>query len=143
MQLSDVNLGSRRLIIAGRTCPLDDLTAAALTEWLDYRRQRWPNTAKSHLLISKESALRLGPVSHPFINRILRGLPGTLERLRIDRRLDEALASGGDPVQVAHIFGLCETTAVRYAAAARQLLDTPIESPAAPAVDGHEQQPFA
>jgi hypothetical protein len=122
LQLSDVNLGDRRLRIAGKDRPMDDLTYRLLHDWLDYRRRRWPNTANPHLLLSRESALRLGPVSLPWLSRILRGLPATLERLRIDRQLDEALASGADPLQVAEVFGVCETTAVRYADAARQLL---------------------
>jgi integrase len=127
MQLSDVDLGNRRLTVAGRTRPLDDLTRRALGDWLLYRRRRWPNTANTHLLISKESALHLGPVSHPWINRILRGLPATLERLRVDRHLDEAIISGGDPLHLAEIFGMDETTAIRYADAARQLLASSVE----------------
>jgi integrase len=128
MQLSDVDLGDRRLTIAGRDRPLDDLTRRVITDWLDYRRTRWPNTANPHLLLSRESALRLGPVSHPWLNRILRGLPAGLERLRVDRYLDEAITSGADPLQVAEVFGVCESTAVRYAAAARQLLPADVEA---------------
>jgi hypothetical protein len=127
MRLSDVDLGNRRITIAGRTRPLDELTHAALTEWLTYRRQRWPSTANPHLLISKESALRLGPVSHPWLNRILRGLPATLQRLRVDRYLDEAMISGADPLHLAAVFGMSDTTAIRYAAAARQLLHPGVE----------------
>ncbi|MDT5024678.1 MAG: hypothetical protein QOE61_1104 [Micromonosporaceae bacterium] len=131
LQLDDVNPGNRRLSIAGRDRPLDDLTHRILLDWLDYRRRRWPNTANPHLLLSRESALRLGPVSLPWLSRILRGLPATLERLRVDRQLDEAITSGADPLQVAEVFGVCETTAVRYAAAARQLLETGAELQAA------------
>ncbi|MEU5725062.1 hypothetical protein ABZ783_25030 [Micromonospora sp. NPDC047738] len=40
MQLSDVDLANQRLTVAGHTRPLDDLTHAALTDWLDYRRCR-------------------------------------------------------------------------------------------------------
>ncbi|MGC9668461.1 integrase [Planosporangium sp. 12N6] len=127
MQMSDVDLANRRMVIADHARPMDDLTHRVLADWLAYRMRRWPNTANGHLLLSRETALRLGPVTHPWINRILRGLPATLERLRIDRQLDEALTSGGDPLQVAEVFGVCEQTAVRYAAAARQLLDSGAE----------------
>lgn len=136
LHLHDVDLGNRRLSIAGRDRPLDDLTYQVLSDWLDYRRRGWPNTANPHLLLSRESALRLGPVSLPRLNRILRGLPATLERLRIDRQLDEAITSGADPLRVAE-FGICETTAVRYAAAARQLLETGAERQA----DVHDEPP--
>jgi hypothetical protein len=77
-----------------------------------------------HLLVTVESALGLGPVTHPWLNRHLRGLPATLERLRVDRQLEEALTNAADPLHLAEVFGLNETTAIRYANAARQLLDT-------------------
>ncbi|MFC4853965.1 hypothetical protein [Actinophytocola glycyrrhizae] len=49
----------------------------------------------------------------------LRGLPATVERLRIDRQLEEALTVGFDPLHLAAVFGIAETTAIRYAANAR------------------------
>jgi hypothetical protein len=119
---SDVHIGDRRIIIAGRPRPLDDLTRRLLTEWLDYRRTRWPHTANPHLLISQRSALGLGPVSAPWI-RDLRGLSATLDRLRIDRQLEEALACNADPLHVASVFGIDTSTAIRYATNARQLLE--------------------
>jgi integrase len=122
LQLSDVDLGDRRITIARRSRPLDDLTRRLLTEWLDYRRARWPHTANPHLLISKRSALGTGPVSAPWI-RDLRGLPATLDRLRIDRQLEEALACGADPLHLAAVFGIDTSTAIRYAANARHLLE--------------------
>jgi hypothetical protein len=97
LHLDDIDLAARRITIAGNSRPLDDLTAQALLDWLTYRRERWPNTANPHLLVSQESALRHGPVSHTWILN-LRGLPGTLERLRIDRQLEEAVATGADQI---------------------------------------------
>jgi hypothetical protein len=41
LRLDDVDLGGRRLTIAGRVRPLDDLTRRAILDWLAYRRQRW------------------------------------------------------------------------------------------------------
>jgi hypothetical protein len=122
LQLSDIDLANRRLAIAGRSRPLDDLTLALLTQWLDYRRSRWPSTANPHLLISQGSAVGLGPVSVPWIGRMLRGLPATIEQLRIDRQLEEALCSGADPLHMKAVFGMDDSTAIRYAATARQLL---------------------
>lgn len=63
VQLDDVDLGNRRLTIAGRTRPIDELTHQILIEWLDYRRTRWPNTANLHLIINQRSAVGTGPVS--------------------------------------------------------------------------------
>jgi hypothetical protein len=128
LRLEDVDLGNRRLTIAGRSRPLDELTHRVLLEWLNYRRQRWPNTANPHLLISARTAVGLGPVSLPWANGILRGLPATLERLRIDRQLEEALTHRADPLHLAVVFDLDESTAIRYATSARQLLERPHEA---------------
>jgi len=127
LHLDDVDLANRRLTIAGRTRPLDELTHRVLVAWLDHRRRRWPNTANAHLLISARTAVGHGPVSAPGINLMLRGLPATLERLRIDRQLEEALTHRADPLHLAVVFDLDESTAIRYAASARQLLQRPHE----------------
>lgn len=131
LQVSDVDIGDRLLTIAGRTRPMDELTRRALEDWLDYRRGRWPNTANPHLLVSARSAVGLGPVSRSWLGLTFRGLPATLDQLRIDRCLDEAIVSGADPLHVALVLNLCETTAIRYAAAARQILATGVETQAA------------
>jgi hypothetical protein len=127
LRLEDVDLGNRRLTIAGRTRPLDELTYRVLVAWLEHRRRRWPNTANPHLLVSARTAVGLGPVSLPWANQILRGLPATLERLRIDRQLEEALTHRADPLHLAVVFDLDESTAIRYAASARRLLGWPHE----------------
>lgn len=128
LQLDNVDLANRRLTIAGHTRPLDNLTHQILLGWLDHRRQRWPNTANQHLVINMTTALRLSPVSATWVNHTLRGLTGTLERLRIDRQLEEALTHRADPLHLAVVFDINETTAIRYAASARQLLEQPKET---------------
>lgn len=127
LRLDDVDLGDRRLVVAGRVRPLDELTHKLLFGWLDYRRTRWPNTANTHLLVNQMTALELGPVSGFWIDAGFRGQEATLERLRVDRQLEEALTHGPDPLHLAVVFGLDEKTAIRYAASARQLLETEIE----------------
>lgn len=125
--LDDVDLGNRRLIIAGHARPLDEFTHRMILDWLDYRRSRWPNTANLHVIVSQQSALETGPVSKVWITNALRGLTATLERLRVDRQLEEALTHGPDPLHLATVFGIDEKTAIRYATTARQLLQTPLE----------------
>ncbi|WP_185993849.1 hypothetical protein [Streptomyces benahoarensis] len=127
LQLDDVDLGNRRLTIAGRTRPMDDLTHQMLLAWLDYRRRRWPNTANPHLLINQMTALKTGPVSGWWIKHELHGQDATLERLRIDRQLEEALVHGPDPLHLAEVFDLDEKTAIRYADSARALLEQAAE----------------
>jgi hypothetical protein len=65
-------------------------------------------------------ALHHGPGSTAYLTS-LRGLPATLERLRIDCQLTEAMAAGFDPLHLAEVFGISEHTAIRYAVNARQL----------------------
>ena len=124
----DVDLGNRRLTIGGRTRPIDELTRQILLEWLSYRAARWPCTANPHLLINKMSANGTGPVSTIyFAKTALRGQAATLERLRVDRQLQEALTCGPDPLHLATMFGLDPKTAIRYAENARMLLVTAAE----------------
>ncbi|MFC5828039.1 tyrosine-type recombinase/integrase [Nonomuraea insulae] len=134
LRLDDIDLGNRRITISRWTRPLDDLTHRLLIEWLEYRRQRWPDTANPHLLISKRTAVGTEPVSQTLLAPLLRGLPATIERLRIDRQLEEALTHGPDPLHLTKVFGIAEDTAVRYANSARDLLtrpheDHPVSSP--------------
>jgi hypothetical protein len=128
IRLDDAGLGNRRIVIGGRARPLGDLTRQVLLEWLAHRGARWPSTANPHLLASQQSANGTGPVSRSyFATTALRGKAATLERLRVDRQLQEALACGPDPLHLASMFGLDPKTAIRYAENARQLLITAAE----------------
>ncbi len=125
--LDDLDMGNGRLTIAGRVRPLDDLTLKLLLEWLEHRRCRWPNTANPHLLIDNQTATRTSRASNHWISASMRGQDATLERLRVDRQLEEALTHGPDLLHLAEVFGLDEKTAMRYADSARQLLETAAE----------------
>ncbi|MGH3305599.1 MAG: hypothetical protein ACRDOK_28820, partial [Streptosporangiaceae bacterium] len=135
LHLGDADLGNRRLVIAGRARPLDDLTASLLLAWLQHRGRRWPGTANPHLIINQQTAMTTRAVSENWLAGSCRGLTATLERLRVDRQLEEALTCGPDPLHLAAVFGLDDTTAIKYAAIARQLLETAAEQhpPPAPA----------
>ena len=66
-------------------------------------------------------------VSENWLTESCRGLTATLERLRVDRQLEEALTCGADPLHLAAVFGIDDTTAIKYATIARQLQATPAE----------------
>ncbi|WP_329406789.1 hypothetical protein OG563_33425 [Nocardia vinacea] len=132
LKLDDIDLGNRKLTIAGRARPLDDLTHRALTEWLTYRHTHWPGTANPHVLINRVTAVRDIPVGRVWITKAFWGLTATLDRLHIDRQLEESLTHGPDPLHLTAVFGISPGTAIRYAAAARQLLTTPAELHQAP-----------
>ncbi|MGW2082878.1 hypothetical protein ACWCOW_39315, partial [Streptomyces sp. NPDC001939] len=127
--LDDVDLGNRRLTIAGRVRPLDDLTRKLLLDWLEHRRRRWPNTAHLRLLINNQTAAKTSRASNHWISAAMRGQDATRERLQVDRQREEALTHGPDPLRLAEVFGLDQKTAMRYADSARQLL---LASPRAP-----------
>jgi hypothetical protein len=58
-----------------------------------------------------------------FLSNLFRGHKATLDRLRADRWLAEALDHGADPLHLAAVFGISTATAVRYANAARSILE--------------------
>ncbi|MGW4234202.1 hypothetical protein ACWEF9_33885 [Streptomyces sp. NPDC004980] len=125
----DIDLGNRRLTTAGRVRPLDDLTVKLLLDWLEHRRSRWPNTTNLHLLINNQTATKTSRASNHWISASTRGQDATLERLRVDRQLEEALTHGPDPLHLAEVFGLDEKTAMRYAESARALLEHAAKRP--------------
>ena len=127
LRLADADPGSGRLLLGGKPRPLDDLTTRLLRTWLETRRARWPGTANPHLLINTQTALGTRPASRTWVNSALRGHAATVEALRVDRQLEEALATGADALHLAATFGLDPGTAVRYASSARQLLQTAAE----------------
>jgi hypothetical protein len=127
LHLGDADLGSRRLVIAGTPRPLDDLTRHLLLAWLAHRGRRWPGTANPHLIINQQTAMTTRAVSENWLAGACRGLTATLERLRVDRQLEEALTCGADPLHLAAVFGTSDGTAIKYAAIARQLQQTAAE----------------
>ena len=52
------------------------------------------------------------------MNRLFRDLPVTIEQLRDDRIVEEALAGRADPLHLAAVFGFGPRTGLRYAQAA-------------------------
>ena len=127
LTLDDIDLPNRRITIAGHRQPLGELTRDTLLAWLDYRRATWPDTANQHVLITRKSALGTRPVSPDYLadylGRHQRGI--SLEHIRRDRILAEALATGADPLHLALVFNIDHTNAMAYANAARNLLTGP------------------
>ncbi|AQZ63011.1 unnamed protein product [[Actinomadura] parvosata subsp. kistnae] len=123
LALDDVDLPNRRIILDGLARPLYELTHDALRDCLAERRQRWPHTANPHVLLSRLTAGGVEPVStyylkqHPLVRHHVR-----LDDLRADRVLEEALSRGPDALHLAVVFGIEESTAIRYAEQARQLI---------------------
>jgi hypothetical protein len=116
LTLDAVGPGAGSLQLGGRDRPLDQLTSGHLRAWLHDRRARWPATANPHLLINRSTAGGLQPVSRSYVQATVRRAGITAADLRADRLLGEAHASGGDPLQLTHLFGISDPTAIRYCA---------------------------
>lgn len=117
--------------MADQVLPLGDRTRTALLAYLAERQGRWPHTVNRHVFVSRRTANGTGPVSTFYIKRHLTLHGVSLERIRIDRCLHEALANGVDPLYLATLFGLHSTTAMRYAIGARRILDDTLDRPTA------------
>lgn len=122
LQLSDIDLPNRRLCAGGTDRPLDEHTAAAISDYLAYRRTRWPHTTNPHLLVTRRSAHGTEPVSSYWLIKQLRGLPVTAQRMREDRMIEEGISTGADPLHLAAVFNVSVGTALRYATAANDIL---------------------
>lgn len=116
LTLDAVGPGATTLLTGGRARPLDQLTMQHLRAWLDARHARWPVTANPHLLINRSTAGGLNPADRSYVQATVRRAGITAAELRADRLLDEACASGGDPLALTHLFGISDPTAIRYCA---------------------------
>lgn len=70
----------------------------------------------------KEHRRRTQPQQPPRVKKHFTGLTATIEQMRTDRQLEEALSAGPDPLHLAAVSGVSHQTAIRCAHAARQLV---------------------
>ncbi|TWH65074.1 tyrosine-type recombinase/integrase [Micromonospora olivasterospora] len=87
----------------------------------------WIATTMRYVHVHRTHVEDAWAAGHERAAQRLKGLAATLERLRVDRQLEEALTHGPDPLHLAAVFGLDDKTAIRYANAARQILKTEAE----------------
>lgn len=117
LTLEDIDLPNRRIRLNDTARTLDAFTTEAITTYLTYRHARWPHTSNPHLLLTRRSAHDHTPPSGSWLKDLFHGLPITVGQLRVDRLLDEARSTGGDPLHLTAMFGLTAQTGLRYAAA--------------------------
>jgi hypothetical protein len=111
LQSTDIHDG--RLHLGDRTILLASPVRARLAGYLDHRQHTWPHTSNPHLFITRQTALREGPASDRWI-RLKLGM--TVQAIREDRILYEAMATGGDERRLGDLFGLSVNGAIRYTA---------------------------
>ncbi|MGW5097292.1 hypothetical protein ACWEQ1_24160 [Streptomyces nodosus] len=83
--LDQVDLAECRLDPESLNRPLDEYTAKAITDYLDHRRGRWPDSTNPHLLISRNTATTTTAVGAFWLGKLVKLLPVGLDRLRQDR----------------------------------------------------------
>ncbi len=125
LTLDDLDLPNRRITTAGHPQRLGDLSHKALRAWLDHRRATWPHTPNRHVLISHRTALGDAPVSRGYVAWHLKPHGVSVERIRRDRILHEALTGRPDPLHLSLMFGIAERPASQYARIALDLLAEP------------------
>lgn len=112
IQLTDITDG--RLTVDGRVIPLAEPVRERLTTWLDHRAATWPDATTGYLFVNRYSVRRNKPVDYLWLHRSL-GPGMTARKLREDRILSEAHATGGDVRAIADLFGLSINASTRYA----------------------------
>lgn len=127
--LDHLDLPNRRITLHGHNQRLGELTDRALRTWLDHRRTTWPHTPNPHVLISARTALGASPVSQPYLRFCLGHNGFSIDRIRADRILHEALTAGPDPLHLSLVFNIDHSTALRYASVAEHLLSDKREHP--------------
>ncbi len=128
LRLDDLNFPEEQITIAGHTRRLDPLTRRLLLKHLDQRQRRWPRSANRHVFLSQQTAASNKPVSETWLRYRTASFDVRLDKIRMDRHLEEALAHGPDPLHLVSVFGFSSGTAEHYANSARQLMETSLES---------------
>jgi len=111
LQLTDTRDG--RLHQAGRVIVLADPVRTRLSNYLNYRNTRWPNSLNPHLFLHYRTSGRTIPVGQRWVKLTI-GTGLTATSIRQDRILDEARATDGDARRIVDLFGLGIKAATRY-----------------------------
>jgi integrase len=127
LTLDDLDMPTRRITLDGHNQRLGELTHRALTAWLVHRQAAWPLTPNRHVLVNTKTVLGTGPVSGPFVRFSLGRNGFSIDHIRADRILHEALTAGPDPLHLALVFNIEHSTALRYATVAEHLLNDELE----------------
>ncbi|WAU82434.1 hypothetical protein O1Q96_23390 [Streptomyces sp. Qhu-G9] len=113
LRLAALDFTGSRLVTDDVDHPLDDFTRRAASDYLHLRRTRWPHSRNPHLFISAQTAHTHASITNGWIQLVLRDLPATAQQLREDR-LEEAAATGADPLHLCALFNISAETRLRY-----------------------------
>lgn len=88
---------------------------------------RYLRAHNPHVFISDKTAHGTNPMSQQFVTLRMNHIGCTVDRIRKDRILREALAAKADPLHLSLVFGISHSTAVRYSAVAEHLLSDELD----------------
>jgi len=111
IRLTDIRDG--RLHIGDQVILLAAPVRHRVAAWLDYRGRAWPESANPYLFLHARNAGTLRPVTPWWVRH---QLPIAGQRIRQDRILAEADATGGDIRVLCDLFGISIASAYRYSA---------------------------
>ncbi|MEU8893950.1 hypothetical protein [Streptomyces sp. NPDC048442] len=89
LPMSAIDFVRGRLTFGDIDHPLDTFARQAAADYIELRREGWPNTRNPHLFISSQTAYSRAAATIGWMQVVLRGLPVTAQRLREDRILEE------------------------------------------------------
>ncbi|MFS8104109.1 hypothetical protein LFM09_44050 [Lentzea alba] len=105
------DLRDHRVRIGRRVVPLAPQAREKLTNWLNERARRWPNTVNPHLFINGHTGVRTCCVTPSWISNTI-GV--SADAIRQDRILFEAAVTDGDARRLSDFFGITTQGAERY-----------------------------
>ncbi len=129
LTLDDIDLPNRRITLAGHNQRLGELTHRAARRWLLHRHTTWPISPNRHVIVNARTALGTDPVGKAFIRFDLGRNGFSIDHIRADRVLHEALTTGADPLHLSLVFNISHGAAARYASIAEHLLNDELEQP--------------
>ncbi|WP_329138265.1 hypothetical protein OG552_30150 [Streptomyces sp. NBC_01476] len=119
---SDLDLSRERLFVrrSGRRhiVYFDGVTYRVISEWTQERHRHWPMSSNPHLLINRWTAVDpTAAITSSALHKTFKGTGVSMQTARQDRILHEAFESK-DPLHLIRLFGISDTTALRYISAA-------------------------
>lgn len=111
LKLTDLHDG--KLYLDDRVIPLADPVKQRLSAYITQRNTLYPDAPNPHLFLSRRSWRQQGPCSARWV-RLALGPGITTRKLREDRILHEAIATGGDVRALSDLFGLSIQAATRF-----------------------------
>ncbi|MFT9471827.1 hypothetical protein [Streptomyces sp. Mo3] len=119
--LADLDLPRERILVrrpgSWHINYLDEISYQSASERPRERHHRWPMSANLHLLIIRWTAVEPAAATSDALHKTFKQAGVSMQTARQDRILREAFETE-DPLHLIRLFGISDTTAMRYITAA-------------------------